>query len=125
MRKDINDLWKKLNEIGYAFDFCFLENENETLLNIYYNPDSNCGGQIVVDTYPVKELIIPYLESINYNLDEFQWGDISGEIRSELYDLDNEILADEIIELVNKCLWNSKPRPAVLAPLLPKKTIGL
>ena len=123
MDKVIKDLWKKLDEIGYAFDFCFLENDNKTLLNIYYNPDSSCGGQIVVDTYPVKEIIMPYLQDINYDLDAFQWGDISGEIKSELYDMDNEDLEDQIIELVNKCLWRSKTRPEVLAPLLPKETV--
>ena len=123
MRKAIKALWKKLDEVGYAFDFCFLEDEGKTLKNIYYNPDANSNGQLVVDIYSVDEDILPYLESIEYDLDAFQFAEICSEAKEYLYDLDDDNLADDILCLAKKCFEESRPRYEVFKPLLPKSNL--
>lgn len=88
------ELEKKIEEIGTAFDYCIID--GDVLRNVYYNPDSNSGGQIVVDEYDIKTQIIPYLEDINGNYKEFSWGEISSEAYECLYDFGN----DEAMSLI-------------------------
>lgn len=88
------ELEKKIEEIGTAFDYCIID--GDVLRNVYYNPDSNSGGQIVVDEYEIKTQIIPYLEDINGNYKEFSWGEISSEAYESLYDFGN----DEAMSLI-------------------------
>lgn len=83
-----------MDEIGTAFDYCIID--GDVLRNVYYNPDSNSGGQIVVDEYDIKTQIIPYLEDINGNYKDFSWGEISSEAYECLYDFGN----DEAMSLI-------------------------
>lgn len=88
------ELEKKIEEIGTAFDYCIID--GDVLRNVYYNPDSNSGGQIVVDEYDIKDQIIPYLEELKGDYSKFSWGEISSEAYESLYDFGN----DEAMSLI-------------------------
>lgn len=87
---------KVIDNIGYDFDFCYIE--GNSFVNIYYNPDSNEGGQIVVDYYDL-ETVGEYLNDLNGDYAKFNFGEISDMARNYCYDFNQE--GDLIWDILN------------------------
>lgn len=94
----IERLISTIERKSYDFDYCFVGDSGYSLINIYYNPDSNCGGQIVKDVYDL-DTVIEYFIKKGMKIEDLDLSEISGEAVEYCYDFykdDKETIADNL-----------------------------
>lgn len=95
---DMNELNQKyVSEHSSAFQNSKFYIEDDTMKEVYYNPDSNAGGQLVTNLYPRSVIVEAY--EIHSNVDSF-WDHLESTAKQYLTDIDTSEFAKEAKEFV-------------------------